>query len=314
MRKQNAAYAAASALLLAVCLCAGRLAHAAGEVQAAPQRVVVFPLFAEEMLLDMIGPECIAYVGHAYVEDGEGYSPTMERAKNIPGSEWSMSSDEEILALEPDLLVLSDFLRNDYAQTCPDLYRANIPVLVLSQPESVADIERTLRRLGEAVGAPQKAAQMTADMQTELAQIAEIIATIPEQRRVYATHFAYTDPECFRPNNFSGIAHAAGVAPASGSETDYMDMNDALLVQWNPDLITVDPYALDTDGSLYEVGDAYVHRTVAHLLDNPSLSTVTATKNRNVHPLRLSRSQYIVQSVLDLARLAYPDLFVDADK
>ncbi len=310
MRKPDT-LSAAAALVLAVCLCVGGHAHAAGD---APQRIVVFPLFAEEMLLDMIGPERIVYVGHAYDANGAGYSPTMALTEHIPGSDWGTSSDEAILALDPDLIVLSDFLRQDFAERSPALQQAGIPLLFLRQPQSVADIQRTLIQLGEEVGAPEKAAHMAAELQAELASIAETVAAIPAQRRVYVTHFAHSDPDCYRPNNFSVIARAAGVALASGNDTDYMDMNDALLVRWNPDLITVDPYALDTDGSLYEAGDAYVAKTVAHLLDNPDVSTVTAIRNRSVYPLRLSASQYIARSVQDLARLAYPDLFLDADK
>jgi ABC-type Fe3+-hydroxamate transport system substrate-binding protein len=296
------------------------ITNASGETQSrmqisdAPQRIVVFPLFAEEMLLEMIGPKRIVYVGHEYFENGEAYSPTMALTEHNYGKYWNICDEEEILDLKPDLVVLSGGFSRDYEIIFPELVQANIAFFFLDTPETIEDIMNTLVILGEAVGAPEKAAQMMRNMEATLAQITEIVASVPEGKRVRVTHFDYSDPECFRPNNFYIIARAAGVINASGSDTDYMEMNDDLLVKWNPDLITVNPFYLDTDGSLYEIGDDYVEDSIAYLQNNPSLSNVTAIKNHNVHPLSLHESQFVVQSVMELARLAYPDLFSDKEK
>ncbi len=306
-------------LFLCMMLSGIAIAHAGGEVQSrvqnsdTPQRIVVFPLFAEEMLLEMIGPDRIVYVGHEYWETGEAYSPTMALTEHIQGRYWNMCNEEEILDLQPDLVVVwGDFTR-DYEEIFPELVQANIPFLFLDTPETIEDIVSTLITLGEAVGAKDMAARMVQDMEAALAQITQIVSSVPQEKRVRVTHFDYSEPECFRPNNFYVIARAAGVINASGSDTDYMEMNDELLAEWNPDLVTVNPFYLDTDGSLYEIGDDYVESSIAYLLNNPSLSNVTAIKNRNVHPLGLHESQFIVQSVMELARLAYPDLFAGRD-
>ncbi len=319
----TASFVTKMVLLLTLLLCIVSsdvaIAHAGGEVQSqvqipdTPQRIVVFPLFAEEMLLEMIEPGRIVYVGHEYWKNGEAYSPTMDLTKHIWGNYLQYSTDEDILDLEPDLVVLWSGLSGDYEMFFPALKQANIAVLFLDAPETIEDIENTLLTLGEMVGAKDMAAQMVRDMDAALAQITQIVASVPEEKRVRVTHFDYSDPECYRPNNFYIIARAAGVINASGSDTDCIEMNDELLVEWNPDLITVNPYYLDTDGSLYEIGDDYVEGSIVYLLNNPSLSCATAIKNRNVHPLSLHKSQFIVQSVKDLAQLAYPHLFAGQD-
>ena len=313
------------AFVLGLALCVGCLgnvvANASGEVQSqvqipdTPQRIVVFPLFAEEMLLEMIGPDRIVYVGHEYWENGEAYSPTMALTEHIPGRYWNMCDVDMILDLKPDLVILEeDFLR-DYDFIFPELVEANIAFLFLKPPETIEDIMNTLVMLGEVVGAPEKAAQMVQNIEAALAQITEIVARIPEEKRVRAIycgtwiHYEDNEEPSYIPNNFPLIARAAGVINASGSDTYYEAISNERLVEWNPDLIAIVPVYYDTDGSFYDVGDDFIEWSIASLLDNPTLSTITAIENRNVHPLRLSYSQFIVLSVMDLARLAYPHLF-----
>lgn len=287
--------------------------HSLGETQnqplaiATPQRIVVFPLFAEEMLLEMIGPSRIVYVGHEYWDNGEAYSPTMELTKHILGSSDPTIFAEDFPELEPvirpDLVVLwaGDY---DYYETLlPELQQAGVSVLFLDTPKHINDIMNTISMLGNVVGAPEKAAHMVQTMKTALAQLTEILSTIPDSKRVRAAHYEN------RQDNYQLITRAAGIIDVSGSDADYIEMSHGLLAKWNPDLITVNPFYLDTDGSLYDIGEDYVEKSIAYLLDDPKLSNVTAIKSLDVHPLSLHESQFVIQSVMDLARMAYPDLF-----
>ncbi len=299
----------------------GASAVSGGEAQSdrpasgAPQRIVVFPLFAEEMLLEMVGPGRIVYVGHEYYENGETYSPTMELTKNIQGRYWDMTDEEEILALNPDLIVLN----LDYAKAFPLLYQANIPLLMLETPKSVDGIRGALAILGAEVGAPEKAAQMAEEMDAGLAQIKETVSAIPDAKRVSAVFYEYWNSEdddstCwYRQDSFIMTARAAGVVPLGPDTTDFIDLSaDDLLTQQNPDLITYDYTDYDTDGSVYDITG---HRQwlARELLGDPALASVTAIRNHALYPIRICESQFIVQSALALARLAYPDLFPAED-
>ena len=313
----------AISLTLSLCVVTSGFAivHACGEIQSkvkipeTPQRIVVFPLFAEEMLLEMIGPDRIVYVGHEYHENGEAHSPTMMLTEHIPGNDWQNTGNEELLELEPDLVVLSEEFLIDYEMIYPELVQKNIAFFFLNTPETIEDIKNNLLILGEVVDAPEKAAQMVRDMEASLSQITEIVASVPDEQRMRAAYWGRepqfpSGEECrYFPNNFSIIAHAAGVINASGSDTDYKAISLEQLVEWNPDLLTVIPVDYNSDGSICEISDDFVNKFIASFLNQPELSSVTAIRNRNVHPLRLSNSQFIVQSVKDLARLAYPNLF-----
>lgn len=260
-----------------------------------PQRIVVFPLYAEEMLFEMISPDRIVYVGHEYWENAETFSPTMELTKNIPGSAWADSDSQEILDLKPDLIILWEGE--------PGTEYSDVPLLVLKFPTSIEDIKNTMVILGEAVGAPEKAAQMLQGMEDSLTQITKIVSKIPEEKRVHALHY-----EAWQ-SKFRIVARAAGVIDEIGGDENYSEISLEQIAECNPDLITINPFMLDNDDSPWAFGTDYVEESLAYILDDPKLSYVKAVKNHNVHTISLHASQFIVQSVKELAQLAYPDLF-----
>jgi len=110
-------------------------------------------------------------------------------------------------------------------------------------------------------------------------------------------------------SEFRIVARAAGVIDEIGGDENYSEISLQQVAECNPDLITIDPFWLASDGSLWDISADYVEDSLAYVLDNPKLSNVKAVKNHNVHTVSLHASQFIVQSVKDLARLAYPDLF-----
>ena len=312
------------------------MTYANGEAQSpqsipdSPQRIVVFPLFSEEMLLEMVGPERIVYVGHEYFDNGEGYSPTMDLTKNIDGRYWDMSVDERIIAHNPDLIVLEEGFFCDYMEIWPQLYRARIPFLFLDTPETIEDIRDVLLALGAEVGESEKATQMVEDMDAGLAQITEIVSSIPEEERARVFHYVYytddyrgKDEDAYatwhRQNSFAMTARASGVI-AEGPDTEAWIIGgpEERLLEANPNIITFEYVHYDTNGSISDVAgpnnDKNINNTINALLTNPALADVPAIKNRAIYPIRLCESQFIVQSAQELAQLAYPHLFPEKDK
>lgn len=274
-----------------------------------PGRIVVMPIFAEEMLLEMIGPERIVGVWHEYYENGSIYTPTMALTKNMQHG-LSIDDAESILALAPDLVVLYKGNFYDYTTLLPALEESCIPALFLETPANFNDVISSLTLLGEVVGAREKADEMVIDVETRLRQLAEIVSNIPEKKRMRVTHYQ----EHYPLSVYDVIADAASVISDRGTvfkerHSDHLEIDDQLLAEWNPDLITITAYSTDTDGSILDIGDQYTDRYSSYLLNDKDLSSVAAIKNRNIHPLGIYTSQYMVKSATDLAKLAYPDLF-----
>lgn len=312
--------------ILVVFMCFGfsqnAVKHVLGEtltqtqIPDAPQRIVVFPLFAEEMLLEMIGPDRIVYVGHPYYQNGETYSPTMELTKNIKGQYWDMANEDEILALRPDMIILEKSYSRDYSEIFPKLAQADIRFLFLDTPRSIADIRNTLMYLGEKVDKLEKANQMAEKMDAGLARIADVVSGVPLENRAHVIYYEYWNSEdgrstkWFRQNSFIMAAQAAGVIALGPSTTDFVLTNaNALLIKQNPDIITFDYTDYDTDGSICGIAGSHIDDFISSLLTDSQLSNVTAIRNHAIYPIRLCESQFIVQSAMELAQLAYPDRF-----
>jgi ABC-type Fe3+-hydroxamate transport system substrate-binding protein len=312
--------------ILFLSFCVGGLGnvimYASGETQSqvqisdTPKRIVVFPLFAEEMLLEMIGPDRIVYVGHEYFENGEVCSPTMELTKNIQGRGWDRSDEEVVLALNPDLIVLEEGSPRYYKKIFPKLSRTNTSFLFLNEPKIIEEIRNVLIDLGSDVGAPEKAAQMVEDMEAGLAQIAAIVSAVPAEKRARVFHYVYYTNDYrseeeepftrwYRQNSFTMTANAAGVIAEGPDTEDSVDGEpEDWLIEANPDIITFDYAQYDIDGSIYDLTGQYHDAFINDLLTNPKLSNVPAIKNRAIYPIRLCQSQLIVLSVKELAQLA----------
>ena len=292
-----------------------------GSLNRFPQRIVVFPLFAEEMLLEMIGPERIVYVGHEYFENGEGYSPMMELAKNIKGRSWNMSDDEDIFALNPDLIIIYDYDLPYFERMFPMLHYTNIPILCITQPTTIDEIQNSLITLGGIVGAPKKAMQMVDYLKNNLTYITEITSFVPDEMRIHVFHYVYYTNDyrseeeepftCwYRQNSFAMTARCAGVfAEGPDIEDPVYGEPEDWLIEANPDIITFDYAYYDTDGSIFDLTGIYHDTIINDLLNNRRLSNIKAIKNHAIFPVRIFESQLIVQSAIDLAQLAYPDLF-----
>lgn len=271
-----------------------------------PQRIIVLPVFAEEILFEMIDPDRIIGVWHDYMEGGEVYTPTMELTK---GKECliEIEDTERIIALNPDLVIAWN-ANYDLREAIIALEQADIDVLIVDTPVTFDDVREAILLLGDVVGAQDKAADMLQDFNAQCELLAQAISGIAEEDRVRVSDYhEYSPWEVYNKT----LAEAAGVISDGGNifvpNTFYMEIDFQLMAQWNPDLITFAPYYTDTDGTLYEFGVGCVNAYATSLLENPELENTTAVKNNNIHPLCIYQSQYMIQSAIDLAKLAYPD-------
>lgn len=288
-----------------VCMEDNNSANTYADTSIVPQRIVVLPLFAEEMLLDMIGPNRIVGVGHAYHENGESHSPTMALTKDIKGG-LSIDDTEGILGLQPDLVILYAGNYSHYEALLPALEEASIPFLFVDEPEDFEDVKTTLLMLGDAVCAAKRSATMVRQLEISLAQLERLVASIPEEHRVHTAHYSDMLPIDYLAAPYMAMGSAAGVKVIGVAR------NTAQLAEWDPDLITVVPVSYDSDGTIYDISSEYSEEMIARLLEESSLSGVKAVKGGRISPLGVHSSQYMVQSAWELAEISYPQLFVEA--
>jgi iron complex transport system substrate-binding protein len=107
--------------------------------------------------------------------------PPRARKEKPKVSAFTSAKVEEILALQPDLVIGFSDLQADIAR---DLIRAGVEVWI-SNHRSVAGILAYIRRLGAMVGAYQKAEHYAQRAEAHLAQVRAAAAAWPKRPKVY---------------------------------------------------------------------------------------------------------------------------------
>lgn len=269
--------------------------------QASPKRIIVFPLYAEEILVDLVGTDRIVYVGHQQIED-ESYSPIIKYVSHIPGANWQNSDECELLQLDPDLIVLDKDLMSDYVEIFPALSQ-RAQFLFVDEPESIDEIKSLIMQIGDAVGERERAHEMVLILESALEDIARLV----DNEHMSKRNAAYVGEYC---PLWDDVIDAVGIAPLSCEHMCLFD-NIEVLADWNPDIILFSPYAFDTDGSLLYFGQEYVREVASLISNNPLLTTISAVQDRNLYPLSIHSSHYVVNSIRDLLRYmdnSFPEL------
>lgn len=269
---------------------------------------MVFPVFAEEILLELAGADKLVYVGHAYMENSKAYTPTMELVKTKPGSNWQNCSEEELLALKPDLVILDEEMVNCYADIFPKMTQANIPFGFLSSPQSVEEIGAAILQLGQLVGEEQKANQMIEALALELDAIHALVETCSPAAPVSVAYYSGEEAFCDRDAAlFEAIAERVGVSAVPSPSSAAPDKRQDV------DILFFQPFDLDTDGSLLDAGDDCVLSSRNTIVSDTAVADTSAVRTQRIYPLSLYHSQHVVQSIKALFFYVYPGMPIQND-
>jgi iron complex transport system substrate-binding protein len=140
---------------LALAGCAAPPPPAPAEAKAAPQRVVSLNLCTDELLLLLAEPRQIASLSHLAGREDE--LPLWREARAYPANDGSLAS---AAALRPDL-VLTMGGGGDRLQISR---RLGIPAVNLPFPQSLDDVERSVRTVGAALRRGEQAAALVSRM------------------------------------------------------------------------------------------------------------------------------------------------------
>jgi iron complex transport system substrate-binding protein len=122
------------------------LLAAAGPTEAAPRRVASLNLCTDELLLLLGDPGQIVSVTHLGQSAAE--TPLWPRARRYPRNDGSLVS---VAGLRPDLVLTMGGGARDRGRIGS---RLGVPILDLPYPRSVADIEKGVLQVAEALGRP----------------------------------------------------------------------------------------------------------------------------------------------------------------
>ena len=194
------------------------------------------------------------------------YPPQAAKIESV-GS-LGLANTEKVLSLKPDLLITPNNPDREIRQL---LESSNIEILVV-QSNTVAGMLEHLKRIGDAVGKSDLAAEVIASMQLRLDKIAARCEAVNLSKRARVFIEISDDPMItVGGSSFINdvIVCAGGVNVAKGIDEAYPCINPEKVIEWNPDII-VPCYMGDT---------SHVYEQMARRI---GWENITAIKTENV--------------------------------
>lgn len=265
-----------------------------------PQRIVTLALSSDEMALAMLPAQRLAALH--YLADDPGISAEAAKAQAVTARVRDYNV-EQLLSLQPDLVIAPDWNRLELIQTLRD---AGLPVVVTKGPSSVAEVKEALQQIALAAGEPQAGQKLIEQMEREMADIAAKVQSIPPEQKKTVVLISHMASYGGKGSLFDNMCREADVI--NGAAAVGLGKNDALtkeaIVAANPDVILVPTW---TKGKLD------VDQVRQELLHDPALQSVKAIREKKLVQVSdaylYCASQDITKGIRGIAMAAYPERF-----
>lgn len=264
-----------------------------------PQKVVSLSVSSDEILLELLPANRIAALTNSM--DRMEISNALEKAKQVK-ARIDPGSPESILKLQPDLVIVPDFIRPEVISTLRD---TGLTVYVYHKPNSFAEVKKTIKELAGLVEEkPDLLLNYMEQKEKVLAQALGQRKGQPFKRAVYLmTNGAYSNPH----SPYQDICKYAGVEDATmelklGKKTF---LSKEQLVKLNPEVIIVTDFNWD--------GKTETEAKIKAILEDPAYKNIKAVRDKQIVAIPgahiYSLSHHIIDASEDLARRVYPQCF-----
>ncbi len=227
------------------------------------------------------------------------YPPEVKNITDV-GSFYQNLPLENLLALEPDLVIAAEIISKDQVS---QMEEAGLTVYWQANPKSLEDLYRNLETLGQLTCREEQAQELVAQLKERVQAVREAVAQVETRPKVFYELDA-TDPEqpwTAGPGSFIDILirEAGGENVAGELDTPWAQVSLEKLLEWNPDIIVL--------------GDANYGVTPEAVAQRPGWAALKAVQEGRVYPVDgnlFSRpGPRLVDGLETLAVLFHPDLF-----
>lgn len=257
-----------------------------------PQRIVSLAPSVTEILF-ALGLEN-RIVG---VDTNSNYPEAVKTIEKV--GDW-IPDEEKIIALDPDLILVSDMTS---LEVITSLEERGLVVVCLA-PKSVDGVLQSILLVGFITGTQDTAQEVT----DRLNQRIEAVTTVTSSSDLYrpSVYLEYYPYWTFGPGSFGNdlLVMAGGRNIAEDTAAAYVNISSEYIVGRNPEIIifTVG-YTTDT--------------TVEDIMRRPGFDTTDAVRNNKIYTICddiLSRpGPRIVDALEELARIIHPELFGESE-
>lgn len=266
-----------------------------------PQRVHFASLGHAEIGAALVGTDPFA-ASYAFFKD-----PNISNIWDLLDHLEDIGSEpEEVIALQPELVIASQFTNPDLVAVVAD---SGIPVIrVAEEGGSAGDVENVLL-MGYILGVEQRAIQLASEIERRLAFVRDRTTSAqaggaPTPNVLAASRYFDIYTSGGNTNHDEIITAAGGINSAkSGGIDSFQQVSIESLAALKPDVIIVTQP--EDSGAEFR----------AELLTSPVLTEVPAIINGAVHPVNpayfSTLSHWNVRGIEQLAAILYPDAFAD---
>jgi iron complex transport system substrate-binding protein len=230
------------------------------------------------------------------------FSDYPEAAKSLPSVGGSMGqySLEQIVALEPDLVLASEINTPEQVKALEDL---GVTVYYLGNPTTLEEMYANLATVGQLTGRNDEAEALAQALETRVAAVDEKLAAVADRPSVFYEIDA-TDankPYTAGPGTFIDllISRAGGVNVAASTGSQYPQLGLEQLVVSNPAIILL--------------GDSAYGVTAESVAARPGWEALAAVQEEKIFPFDdnlMSRpGPRLVDGLEELAKLLHPEAF-----
>lgn len=267
-----------------------------------PKRVLTFTTGADEIVLGLIKPDRMIAVNEDFVDPGR--SNVSALAKQVKNTIERNPTVERVAALQPDLVIVQDWIPMDKVQSLRDL---GIPVVVSRTPRSIDEVRATIRLIAASLGEKKRGEALVDLMDKELIALQARLNEVPLKEKGKTVALVSIMPAYGGAGGmFDDVIRAAGGqnAKALAGNRQGQAMTKEQFVACNPDYIFLPSYNDPrTKEEIYG----------AEYMSDPSLSGMKALRE---HHLRYPWARYIynisqnvVFGVQEAARMLYGEQF-----
>lgn len=228
------------------------------------------------------------------VTDNDDYPEQVNEKEKVGGMELNI---EKIVSLEPDL-VLAGLLNGEAVQKLRDL---GITVLV-SEGENLDDTYASIKLIGEVTNRTEQAEEIVRKMKTDVKQIEQLVADIPEGERVDV--WLEVSPDLFTAGAGTMLDELVAIAGGNNVAAEELEgwgqLSEEKVVALDPDII---------------VGTYPEEQLKQAVEERQAWSEVEAVKNGNIYGIDgnlLNRpGPRLTEGLWKLTELFYPDVVTD---
>ena len=246
--------------------------------------------------------EMVTALGHGnQIVAYDTYSVGLEGIPDdVPVLDTGSPDMEQLLALTPDVLFVSNLSLYDQESPYQQLIDNGVCVVCVPTSDSIADIQSDIAFVAAVLGETERGEKLIEDMQAEIDRIAKIGATITEKKTVYFEISAAPYMYSFGTDVFlNELIELIGAENILADQSGWLSVGEESVVAANPDVI------------LTNVN--YIDNPVQEIKDRSGWDALTAVQDGAVYCIDNNASslpnQNVVKALKQMAEAVYPEYY-----